>query len=59
MLRLVLVSVALHASTAQDCRPADAVVITAHGRSGSTLVERAFDLNPHAISYFEPLRPWI
>mmetsp|Transcript_11361 Transcript_11361/g.29532 ORF Transcript_11361/g.29532 Transcript_11361/m.29532 type:complete len:412 (-) Transcript_11361:127-1362(-) len=39
-------------------RPADAVVITGHGRSGSTLTERMFDQNPAAFSSFEPVRPW-
>lgn len=45
-------------AAAETCRPADAVVITCHGRSGSTLMERIFDVDVDAISYYEPLRPW-
>lgn len=47
------------AEEAASCsNPADAVVITCHGRSGSTLTERMFDLNKAAYTFYEPLRPW-
>jgi hypothetical protein len=61
-LSFLLLLAFLHRGSTQPsspgCAPADAVVITCHGRSGSTLTERMFDLNPEAVSYYEPLRPW-
>lgn len=58
IVRLLLGAPLVGARAVAPCRPADGVVITCHGRSGSTLMERMFDVNADAISYYEPLRPW-